>query len=129
MSLEFLKGLNHTIILYEAPHKLVKTLKDLLEYLKDREIVILKELTKIYESYSLTTLKNAFEFYKTQKTIKGEFVLVLKGLEQKETKGSLKEAVEYAKQLVLNGEKKTIAAKKAAFLKKQSKSLIYKNIN
>lgn len=127
-ALEFLKGLNHTIILYEAPHKLVKTLKDLLSYLKDREIVILKELTKIHESYNLTTLKNALEFYKNQKTIKGEFVLVLKGAQEKELKSSLKEAVEFAKQLVLKGEKKTTAAKKAAFVKNQSKSLIYKNI-
>lgn len=67
-----------TLIIYEAPHRLVKTLAELLEVLGDRKISICKELTKLHENVFRTTLKDAVEFYATKEP-KGEYVLVIEG--------------------------------------------------
>ena len=73
-----LKNESRTVILYEAPHKLVHTLKDLFEVLGDRRIAIARELTKRYEEISRCSLSEAIEMY-AAKTPKGEFVLILEG--------------------------------------------------
>lgn len=80
--LESLKNDTRTLIFYEAPHKLVSTLKDMLAVLGDREIVLARELTKKYEEYNRTTLSQAVLYYE-QTPPKGEFVLILKGADQK----------------------------------------------
>lgn len=67
-----------TIILYEAPHRLVKTLEELLESLGNRKITICRELTKKHETVFTTTIKEAIDYYKTQEP-KGECVLVIEG--------------------------------------------------
>lgn len=67
-----------TIILYEAPHRLVKTLEELLESLGNRKITICRELTKKHETVFTTTVKEAIDYYKTQEP-KGECVLVIEG--------------------------------------------------
>lgn len=67
-----------TIILYEAPHRLLKTLKLLLERLGDRRVTICRELTKRYETAFTTTLGEAVDYY-GQKETKGECVIVLEG--------------------------------------------------
>lgn len=67
-----------TIILYEAPHKLCKTLQELYEVLGDRRLSIIKELTKLHETIWQTTLSEAVKTYQEQEP-KGEFVLVLEG--------------------------------------------------
>ena len=67
-----------TIILYEAPHRLVKTLEGLLESLGNRKITICRELTKKHETVFTTTVKEAIDYYKTQEP-KGECVLVIEG--------------------------------------------------
>ena len=77
--LEDLKKETRTIMLYEAPHKLKKTLKDLFEALGDREISLCKELTKKHETNFRTTLSNAIAYYE-QEEPKGEFVLVIEGI-------------------------------------------------
>lgn len=127
-ALLFLKELEHTVILYEAPHKLIKTLKDILKYFNDRCIILAKELTKIYESVELTTVSKAIDKYENIEEIKGEYVLIVKGLLKSERKGSLDEAIEFAKQLILAGEKATSAAKKSALFFNFSKGEIYKNL-
>lgn len=81
--LEELKDDTRTIIIYEAPHRLKKTLEELLLALGDRKISIIKELTKLHETVCQTTLSEAVEAYKTQEP-KGEFVLVLEGRSSKE---------------------------------------------
>lgn len=81
--LEELKDDTRTIILYEAPHKLCKTLQELLEALGDRNISIIKELTKLHETLWQTTLSEAVRIYEEQEP-KGEFVLVLEGRSGKE---------------------------------------------
>ncbi len=68
----------HTMIFYEAPHKLRRTLRDFYEILGDRRIVLARELTKRYEEIIRTTLSGAVELYR-EKEPKGEYVLVLEG--------------------------------------------------
>ncbi len=82
--LEQLKNETRTIIIYEAPHRLVKTLKALSEVLGDRDITLCKELTKIHEKAEKSTILKLIE--KLEGTdIKGEHVLVIAGktLEEK----------------------------------------------
>ncbi len=68
-----------TIILYEAPHRLLKTLQELLEYLgEERAISVCKELTKKHEDVNCLTLKEAIDYYEINEP-KGEYVLVLEG--------------------------------------------------
>ena len=76
--LEELTRETRTIILYEAPHHLVRTLEELLKTLGDRDVTLCRELTKKFESVMPTTLKKALEYYKSQEP-KGEYVLVLRG--------------------------------------------------
>lgn len=77
-TLEELKKETRTIIIYEAPHRLIKTLKELYEALGDRNITVTKELTKKHETAMQTTLSEALQTY-GQKEPKGEYVLVLEG--------------------------------------------------
>lgn len=82
--LEDLKQESRTMILYEAPHHLVKTLEELYETLGERRITLCRELTKRFETVMPTTLERALEYYKTEEP-RGEYVLVLEGksLEEK----------------------------------------------
>lgn len=70
-----------TIIIYEAPHRLVSLLSDLQKDLGDRNITIVRELTKVYEEVLPMTLSQAVDYYK-ERTPRGEFVLVLEGAEK-----------------------------------------------
>lgn len=72
--LEEIKNANKTIILYEAPHKLKNTLKDLSDILQSREVVLARELTKIHEEYIRGTVKELME--KTD-NLKGEMILII----------------------------------------------------
>ena len=86
--LEELKQESRTIILYEAPHRLSKTLSELYEVLGDREIALCRELTKKFETVMKTTLKEAIDYYKENEP-RGEYVLVLEGkslIEKKQEK-------------------------------------------
>lgn len=77
--LESLRGEERTMIFYEAPHKLVATLRDLADtFGREREISLCRELTKLHEEVRRTTLGAAAEFYETNPP-RGEFVLVLEG--------------------------------------------------
>ena len=76
--LEELKRETRTIIVYEAPHHLVKTLHDLYEVLGNRTITICRELTKKYETAFLTTFEEALEYYEKEEP-KGECVIVIQG--------------------------------------------------
>ena len=76
--LKQLQNETRTIIIYEAPHRLTKTLKELEEVLGNRRVSINRELTKKYEESFLTTLKEAREKYEAEEP-RGEFVLVIEG--------------------------------------------------
>lgn len=76
--LEEVKNDTRTLIFYEAPHKLLSTLRDMYEYFGEREIVLARELTKKFEEFFRTTLSEAIEHYEEEPP-KGEFVLIVKG--------------------------------------------------
>ncbi|MCM1100950.1 MAG: 16S rRNA (cytidine(1402)-2'-O)-methyltransferase [Acetatifactor muris] len=76
--LEELSGESRTIILYEAPHRLTRTLEELYETLGQRRITVCRELTKKFETILPTTLREAVEHYREEEP-RGEFVLVLEG--------------------------------------------------
>ncbi|MEY8337524.1 16S rRNA (cytidine(1402)-2'-O)-methyltransferase [Lachnospiraceae bacterium 62-35] len=73
-----LKEETRTIIIYEAPHHLVKTLEDLYETMGSRRAAICRELTKKYETTFRTTLKEALDYYRKEEP-KGECVIVIEG--------------------------------------------------
>ena len=75
---EELKKETRTIILYEAPHRLVRTLSELLENLGDRRISVCRELTKTHETVFRTTVSEALSYYETEES-RGEYVLVIEG--------------------------------------------------
>ncbi len=81
--LEELENEFRTIILYEAPHRLLKTLKLLLERLGDRRITVCRELTKRHETAFCTTLEDAAAYYGEHDPI-GECVLVIEGRSRSE---------------------------------------------
>lgn len=74
-----------TMILYEAPHRLVRTLQELLEALGDRKVTVCRELTKKHETAFATTLKEACAYYEVNEP-KGECVLVIEGKSRQELK-------------------------------------------
>lgn len=124
--LEELKNECRTMIFYEAPHKLKRTLTDLLNtFGEERRIVLAREITKVYEEYLRFTLKEAVEYYE-EKIIKGEFVIVLEGKEKEEPSVS-EESIEDLMQKYLDeGLDKKEAMKKVAKDKGMTKSEIYK---
>lgn len=83
--LQSIKDDTRTLVFYEAPHKLIHTLKDLREVFGNRSISLARELTKKYEEIIRCTLDEAIEKY-DQDSPKGEFVLVLEGADEQELK-------------------------------------------
>ena len=83
--LEELKDESRTMILYEAPHRLIKTLEELYDILGDREIALCRELTKKFETVFKTTLKEALSYY-SENEPRGEYVLVIEGKSREEKK-------------------------------------------
>jgi len=67
-----------TLVIYESPHRLLKTLEHLKEYLGDREIAVCRELTKVFEETLRMKISDAIKHF-TQKKPKGEFVIIVKG--------------------------------------------------
>ena len=76
--LERLKNEQRTIVLYESPHRILKTLTELLEYCGDRKVVVGREMTKIYEEIIRGNLSDVVKDFSTR-IIKGEFVIVIEG--------------------------------------------------
>ena len=81
--LDSLRQETRTIILYEAPHHLVKTLEELYETLGNRAITLCRELTKKYETVFSTSISGAISYYREQEP-RGEFVLVIQGKSQQQ---------------------------------------------
>ncbi len=92
--LNSLRGETRTMIFHEAPHKLRATLADLLEYFgENRKIALCRELTKIHEEVTRTTLGQALEYYQ-ENAPRGEYVLIIHGAEIQSTPEiSMEEAV------------------------------------
>lgn len=88
--LESLKNEVRTTIIYEAPHRLVKTLKELEKTIGNRPLTICRELTKKYEEAFQTTISEAIEYYDSKEP-KGEYVLVIAGKPMEEIKAEKRE--------------------------------------
>lgn len=88
--LESLKNEVRTTIIYEAPHRLVKTLKELEKTIGNRPLTICRELTKKYEEAFQTTISDAIEYYDS-KDPKGEYVLVIAGKPMEEIQAEKRE--------------------------------------
>ena len=78
LAIEALKTEQRTIVLYEAPHRLLKTLKDLLQALGDRHVAVCKDITKFYERVDRLTLSEAISHFE-QTEPRGEYAVVLEG--------------------------------------------------
>ena len=130
--MEHLMELRHerrTMVFYEAPHKLLSTLKDMNSVFGDRNIVVVKELTKIHETSWRGTLSEAVKYH-TENPPKGEYVLVLDGeqVEKEEMRDPMEEAISIAKELMEKGKPASMAAKEAAKLTGQTKGEVYKRL-
>lgn len=120
------KNCTSTMIFYEAPHKLIYTLKDMLEYFGDRKISLCRELTKIHEEAFRTTLSEAVEYYTVNKP-KGEFVLVIEGAKAEDIlkAETIEQAYEQVKNLVSKGMRGADACKEIAKSTGFSKGELY----
>ena len=125
--LEFLKTQPCTLILYEAPHKLSATLRDLLEALGDRKLCICREITKVHEEVLRMTLSEAVEAY-PHNDLKGELVLILEGASKEEKVFTLEDAVAMAQDLIASGASKNDAAKETAKTTGLKKGDIYREL-
>lgn len=124
--LEEVKSEKRTMVFYEAPHKLAATLGDMLAAFGDREIALVKELTKVHETVERTTLSAAAKKY-SEIPPKGEFVLVISGApEENPPEYTLESAVDFARAQVAAGLSTNEAAKTAAKQYGFKKSDIYK---
>ena len=92
-TLEELKNETRTIILYEAPHHLKSTLKDLYEAMGDRDITICRELTKRFESAWRTSFTEALAVYEEEEP-KGECVIVIRGRSVQEIQEEVRQSWE-----------------------------------
>lgn len=113
--LEELEKDTRTLIFYEAPHKLIYTLRDLYTVFGNRKITLARELTKLHEEVRRTTLEEAVAYYE-EHAPRGEFVLVVQGAEAPppDTPPTLEEAVALAQALAEGGASLSEAAKEAA---------------
>lgn len=129
--LKSLQKETRTMVFYEAPHKLLATLKDMYEYFGNRNICIARELTKIHEEFRYTSLYEAILDIELS-GIKGEIVLVISGANEEIIKTQEKNnieninSVELVKKYISNGETKKDAIKKVAKLKGVNKDTVYK---
>ncbi len=129
--LQELKDEIRTMVFYEAPHKILYTLKDMLETLGDRNICICRELTKIHEEYKNTTFKEAIEDIE-KNGIKGEIVLIVEGKSEIEIEEKRKEElskinpVDRVKEYMSEGMDKKEAIKKTAKEFGVNKNEVYK---
>ena len=124
--MERLKSETRTVILYEAPHRLLALLKDIEEVLGNRQISISRELTKLHEETFRGNVLEGIKKFETQKP-RGEFVIVIKGAEIKEEDIFKDISIkEHIKLYMEEGLSKKDAIKKVAQVRGISKNLVYK---
>lgn len=126
--LDSLVNEQRSMVFYEAPHKLLSTLEDMLTAWGDRRLCLARELTKLHEEIKLTTLAAAVDHYR-ENPPRGEFVLVINGAEaQKPQTFTLDDAVESAQTFIGEGLSASDAAKKAAAQTGLKKGDIYRGL-
>ena len=126
---------SRTLILYEAPHRLLKTLKELFEYMGDRNIAIVREITKLHEEVLRGKLSDIIADYESEKiAIRGEYVLVIEGkslLEKREERQKSFEGIsirEHYEKYIAEGMDKKEAMKAVAKDRGIQKRDVYKEL-
>mgnify|MGYP000883930165 FL=1 len=126
---------SRTLILYEAPHRLLKTLKELFEYMGDRNIAIVREITKLHEEVLRGKLADIIADYESEKiAIRGEYVLVIEGkslLEKREERQKSFEEIsirEHYEKYISEGMDKKEAMKAVAKDRGIQKRDVYKEL-
>lgn len=131
--LEALRREERTIILYEAPHRLLRTLDDLREVLGDRRVSVCRELTKIHEEVLSLTLEEAAAYYRGTEP-RGEFVLVLAGrpaaeiLAEKRQRWEDLSPAEHLQQVMAEGLDRKAALKRVAAERGADRRQLYREL-
>lgn len=132
--LKSLRDETRTMVLYEAPHRLVRTIRELLETLGNRGLTVCRELTKKHETVFLTTLQEASDYY-TENEPRGECVLVVQGksyeaLRREEISAWEEVSIaEHMEQYLSRGMDKKEAMKRVAKDRGLSKREVYQEFN
>lgn len=119
--LESLKEFPYTMIFYEAPHRIEKTVKLCLEVLGDRKACIARELTKLHETYHRGNLSELAKL----SDLKGEMVLIIDGYHKEEEQVDLKLLIKEVDKLVKDGTKTKQAINEIASKYNYSKNILY----
>ena len=124
--LDMVKNSPYTLIFYEAPHKLLNTLKDMEQCFGERKITVARELTKKYEEFLYTTLSGAIKHFEVIPP-KGEFVLIIDGAKETESSSVFENmsVIEHLEYYIASGIDKKEAMKKVAQDRGVSKREIY----
>ena len=120
--LEELKDFPYTMIFYEAPHRIEDMLQDCLDVLGNRNIVLARELTKMYEEYIRGTIQEVLEI---ASSLKGEMVVLIEGKVSETKAFDLEEALKQVQALVEEGMKTKEAIKQVAQKMNGSKNELY----
>ncbi len=129
--LKKLSAETRTIIVYEAPHRLLDTLGEIMEYLGDRRISVSREITKKFEETVRGEISSVIGIFK-ERAVKGEFVLIIEGISEKELvdielkKWDNVSVEEHIAMYLQQGADKKEAIKKVAEDRKLPKKEIYK---
>ena len=118
--LESLKGFPYTLIFYEAPHRIEKTLKLMYEVLGDRKACLARELTKLHEEYHRGTLKELCGLH----ALKGEMVVIVEG-DTSEKEVSMEDLLKEMDLLIEEGQRAKDAAKTVSEKYEVSKNQLY----
>ncbi len=123
-----LAGEKRTLVFYESPHRLSATLIAMADAFGEREIAIVREITKIHEQVWRTTLPEAAEYYSSNAP-RGEFVLVVGGASEARREAlTLEQAIAIAESYIADGMAPTAAAKRAAAESGVKRALIYRAV-
>ena len=133
LALERIRKDTRTIVLYEAPHRIKRTLKELMETLGDRNIRICRELTKIHEEVLEFTISQALRYFEDNEP-RGEMVVLIEGLGGEEAENDLRavweglSVKEHVQKYIEEGFDEKEAMKKAASDRGVSKRDIYREL-
>jgi len=125
-AIEDIKTQTRTVVLYEAPHRILKTLKEMEKSLGGlREIVLAREITKIYEEFIRGSLSDVIKKIENR-NIKGEIVLIISGCKQEEIVVSDEQIIKSLNKFIENGDTKKDAVVKTASILSVCKNKVYK---
>ncbi len=128
--LQELENLESTLVFYEAPHRLIDTLEEMLLIYGDRNVCVSRELTKKFEEFKRGAISEVLDYYKRE-GVRGEITLLVEGAKDEftNTPPEMDELVNEVEQLVLKGIFKKEAIKQVADKYNISKNILYKEFH